>query len=68
MPGNVRPLDIWELGHLRTRIAAVHTFAPGAVSLSPRPPADDTGDGERAEPLSERWPWSSAHIFWHELS
>ena len=67
VPGNVRPL-MSQLGHLRTRIAAVHTFAPGAVSLSPRPPADDTGDGERAEPLSERWPWSSAHIFWHELS
>jgi hypothetical protein len=67
VPGNVRPL-MSQLGHLRTRIAAVHTFAPGAVSLSPRPPADDTGDGERAEPLSERWPWSSVHIFWHELS
>jgi len=67
VPGNVRPL-MSQLGHLRTRIAAVHTFAPGAVSLSPRPPADDTGDGERTEPLSERWPWSSAHIFWHELS
>ena len=67
VPGNVRPL-MSQLGHLRTRIAAVHTFAPGAVSLSPRLPADETGDGERAEPLSERWPWSSAHIFWHELS
>ena len=67
VPGNVRPL-MSQLGHLRTRIAAVHTFAPGAVSLSPRPPADDTGDGERTEPLSERWPWSSVHIFWHELS
>jgi hypothetical protein len=67
VPGNVRPL-MSQLGHLRTRIAAVHTFAPCAVSLSPRPPADDTGDGERAEPLSEQWPWSSVHIFWHELS
>jgi hypothetical protein len=67
VPGNVRPL-MSQLGHLRTRIAAVHTFAPGAVSFSPRPSADDSSDGERAEPLSERWPWSSAHIFWHELS
>ena len=57
-----------QLGHLRTRIAAVHTFAPGAVSLSPRPSADESGDGERAEPNCERWPWGSAHIFWHELS
>jgi hypothetical protein len=57
-----------QLGHLRTRIAAVHTFAPGAVSLSPQTPADDTSDSERAERFSERCPWSSAHVFWHELS
>jgi hypothetical protein len=67
VPGNVRPL-MSQLGHLRTRIAAVHTFAPGAVSLSPQTPADDTSDSERAERLSERCPWSSAHVFWHELS
>jgi hypothetical protein len=67
VPDKVRPL-MSQLGQLGTRIAVIYTLAPGAVSLSPPPPVDEIADADRAERSCDRWPWSSAHIYWHELS
>src|SRR5207244_8156141 len=63
IPAQIRPL-VSQLGCLGTRIAAVHTLAPGALALVARPPVDETGDPERPEPASDQGPWSSAHVFW----
>jgi hypothetical protein len=59
-------LLIRQLAHVGTRVAAVHTVAPAAVSLPARALADDTVDAER--PVHDRRAWIGAHVFWHELS
>ena len=67
-----RQIQDWVVsaGYLGTRIAAVHTLAPAAMSLPPsRPdPDDDTGDVDHSDGNDDRSPWPSTHAFWHQLS
>jgi hypothetical protein len=67
VPDRIRPL-VRQLGHLGTRIAAVHTLAPQALLLPPSPPPEDVVDADRPERAPDRSAWKSAHIFWHELA
>jgi hypothetical protein len=66
VPDRISPL-VRQLGHVGTRVAAVHTFAPAAVALPARPPIDEAV-GDRADPAPDRRSWSGARVFWHELS
>jgi hypothetical protein len=67
LPDRIRPL-VRQLGHLGTRIAAVHTLAPQALVLPPSPPPEDVVEADRSERVPDRSLWKSAHIFWHELA
>ena len=67
VPLRIKPL-VDQLEYLGTRIAAVHTLAPAAMSLPPSPPDDDTGEVDRSDGNDDRSPWRSAHAFWHQLS
>jgi len=67
VPDRIRPL-VRQLGHLGTRIAAVHTLAPQALVLPPSPPPEDVVDADRSERVPDRSAWKCAHIFWHELA
>jgi hypothetical protein len=66
IPDRINPL-VRQLAHLGTRVAAVHTFAPAAVSLPARPPVEDPVDVERAEPGRDLRFWAGARLFWQEL-
>jgi hypothetical protein len=67
VPARIKPL-VDQLEYLGTRITAVHTLAPAAMSLPSSLPGDDTGEVDRCDHNSDRWPWRSAHAFWHQLS
>lgn len=67
LPGEIRPL-MAQLRELGIRIAAVHTLAPGAVTLPPLAPTEDAIEAERPEQGGAARPWDGAHVFWHELS
>lgn len=67
VPDDVRPL-VSQLAHLGTRIAAVHALVPGALSASAPPKFDEAVDANRVGLQPDRWPWTRAHLFWHELS
>lgn len=67
IPMRIRPL-IDQLECLGTRISAVHTLAPGAMSLTPASPIDEAGDQARGDRAPDRQPWGDAHVFWHPLS
>src|SRR5262245_2861942 len=64
----IRPL-IDQLECLGTRIAVVHTLAPGAISLAVTPPVDEpgaddeAGEPDRADRGLDRRPWRNAHVF-----
>jgi hypothetical protein len=57
-----------QLAHVGTRVAAVHTFAPAAVSLPALPSVDDAAEAERGEPIRDRRSWTGARVFWHGLA
>ena len=67
VPTRIKPL-INQLDHLGTRITAVHTLAPAAMSLPPSFPGDEAGEADHNDDHDDRSPWQSAHAFWHELS
>jgi hypothetical protein len=73
IPAPIRPL-VDQLACLGTRIAVVHTLAPGAISLAvtlssdESAPADEPGEPDRADRNLDRRPWRNAHVFWHELA
>jgi hypothetical protein len=67
VPERIRPL-VGQLAHVGTRVAAIHTFAPAAVSLPARAPSDETAEAGRGETMPDRRPWLDARLFWHELS
>jgi hypothetical protein len=50
------------------RIAAVHVFAPGALTVPAAPAEEDGVDSGRDEPPVERDPWADAKLLWHIIS
>jgi hypothetical protein len=66
LPGDIGPL-VGQLGELGIRNAAVHTLAPGAVSLPSEVIGEDANDAERSEAPARAQPWIGAHVFWHEV-
>lgn len=63
----IRPL-VAQLECLGTRIAVVHTLAPGALPLATGSPLEDSVEADRADRAVDQRPWQSAHAFWHGLA